>query len=115
MLGETNGFEGILVADLFYAVTLTDTVRRYITNPEKQTGSQTETLYPSKLPVPHKEKGRPFMKNGGLFPPKSFLSGSIPAASFAVSKNRIDGVLNAHALRLVLLDVVDVVGSGRVE
>lgn len=31
MLGETNGFEGILVADLFYVVTLTDTVRRYVT------------------------------------------------------------------------------------
>ena len=38
MLGETNGFEGILVADLFYAVTLTDTVRRYITSPEKADG-----------------------------------------------------------------------------
>lgn len=31
MLGETNGFEGIRVADLFHAVTLTDTVRRYDT------------------------------------------------------------------------------------
>lgn len=31
MLGETNGFEGILVADLFYVVTLADTVRRYVT------------------------------------------------------------------------------------
>lgn len=78
MLGETNGFEGILVADLFYVVTLTDTVRRYITSPEKaDRGSGTKSLRISKIPVPHKKKGRPFLLNSGLFPPSQKLFAQI--------------------------------------
>ena len=101
MLGETNGFEGILVADLFYVVTLTDTVRCYITSPEKADRVQERNPSASPKSLCHTRKKRPTVlaeRRPFFLPPKSFLPRSIPSASFAVTKNRIDCVLNAHAL-----------------
>lgn len=67
MLGETNGFEGILVADLFYVVTLTDTVRRYITSPEKADRVQERNPSASPKSLCHTRKKGYFPKLVGLF------------------------------------------------
>lgn len=78
MLGETNGFEGILVADLFYVVTPTDTVRCYITSPEKADRVQERNPSASPKSLCHtRKKGRPFLLNGGLFPPSQELFAQI--------------------------------------
>ena len=78
MLGETNGFEGILVADLFYVVTLTDTVRCYITSPEKADRVQERNPSASPKSLCHTRKKRPtVLAERRPFPPSQELFAQI--------------------------------------